>query len=252
MNVYGFINKTRTLPSGAILDNQFPGHAHGTHAARLAHLFCSEIFSLADYCIDLQTGALNHSNLPQTYVTDGNANELELAQAFAAPVVSEINPQKGTLRTHANKNNIPYIMYEAGEAMRFDESSIRIGKKGILNVMRQIDMLPASAKSQPTQPQSIVTQDTRWVRAPTSGISHTTIKLGQQVKQGERLATINDPFGAGSDVHVSAPFDGIVVGINNLPLVHEGVSLFELAAFEKLSLAATHIEDWMDESESAA
>ena len=61
---------------------------------------------------------------------------------------------------------------------------------------------------------------------------------------------IKDPFGAGSDVSVVAPFDGIVVSVNNLPLVYEGVSLFQLASFEKLSLAATHIEDWIDESES--
>ena len=65
MNVYGFINKTRAMPGGATLGTSFPGSPHGSHAARLAHLFCSEIFSLADYCIDLQTGWLNHSNLPQ-------------------------------------------------------------------------------------------------------------------------------------------------------------------------------------------
>lgn len=251
MNVYGFINKTRTLPGGTPLATHFPGSPQGSHAARLAHLFCSEIFSLADYCIDLQTGWLNHTNLPQVFATDENKEELELAHAFGAPVISELDAQKGSLRSHANKTKKPYLVYEAGEAMRFDESPIRIGIKGIINVMRKIEMLPALAsKSSSNKQESLLMRDTRWVRSPTSGISHSSTKLGQQVKKGELLTTIKDPFGAGPNVPVLAPFNGIVVSINNLPLVYEGVALFQLAAFERLSLAATHIEDWIDESES--
>jgi uncharacterized protein len=249
MNVYGFINKAQTLPGGTPLSENFPGSPQGTHAARLAHLFCSEIFTQADYCLDLQTGWLNHSNLPQVFVTDGNEKELELARAFAAPVISEVITPKGSLRTHANKEQTPYLVYEAGEAMRFDESSIRIGIKGTVNLMRHIEMLPASSKAPSKKQTSFIMRDTRWVRSPTSGISHSTTTLGQQVKKGALLTIIKDPFGSGSDVPVIAPFDGIVVSINNLPLVYEGVALFQLAAFEKLSLAATHIEDWIDDAE---
>jgi len=32
--------------------------------------------------------------------------------------------------------------------------------------------------------------------------------------------------------------------------MYGGIALFQLATFERLSLAATHIEDWIDESES--
>ena len=250
MNVYGFINKTHTLPGGTPLVSQFPGSAQGSHAARLAHLFCSEIFSLADYCIDLQTGWLNHTNLPQVFVSDNHQQETYLAQTFAAPVISEISAPKGSLRAYANKKNTPYLVYEAGEAMRFDESAIRIGTKGVINVMRNIGLLSASSKTSALKQASFLMRDTRWIRSPTSGISYSTIKLGQQVKKGERLAIVKDPFGAGSDRPVLAPFDGIVVSMNNLPLVYEGVALFQLAAFERLSLAATHIEDWIDGSEN--
>lgn len=249
MNVYGFINKTRTLPGGAALGNNFPGRENGSHAARLAHIFCRDVFPLADYCIDLQTGWLNHSNLPQVFTTDGSKTELDLAQAFSAPVISEVTAHKGSLRAHANKNKVPYLVYEAGEAMRFDESSIKIGLKGILNLMRKIEMLPPIGQAASSKPNSFIMHDTNWVCSPTSGISHSTIKLGQQVKKGEVLSTIKDPFGAGSNVNVKAPFDGVVVSMNNLPLVYEGVTLFQLASFEKLSLAASHIEDWFDDAD---
>lgn len=250
MNVYGFINKTRTMPGGATLSTSFPGSSYGSHAARLAHLFCSKIFSLVDYCIDLQTGWLNHSNLPQVFASDDNQKELELAHAFGAPVISELAAQKGSLRAFANTEKKPYLVYEAGEAMRFDETSIRIGVKGVLNVMKHIGMLSTVSKPTSSKPESFIMRDTQWVRSPTSGISHAVVKLGQQVKKGELLTIIKDPFGAGSDISVIAPFNGVVVSINNLPLVYEGVPLFQLAAFERLSLAATHIEDWVDESEN--
>jgi predicted deacylase len=250
MNVYGFINKTRTMPGGTTLGTSFPGSSHGSHAARLTHLFCSEIFSLADYCIDLQTGWLNHSNLPQVFASDDNKKELELAHAFGAPVISELEAQKGSLRAFANTEEKSYLVYEAGEAMRFDETSIRIGVKGVTNVMKHIGMLSTASQPTSSKQKSFLMRDTQWVRSPTSGISHAIVKLGQQVKKGELLTIIKDPFGAGSDISVIAPFNGVVVSINNLPLVYEGVSLFQLAAFERLSLAATHIEDWVDESEN--
>lgn len=250
MNVYGFINKTQTMPGGATLSNSFPGNSHGSHAARLAHLFCSEIFSLADYCIDLQTGWLNHSNLPQVGTSDDNQEELALARAFGAPVISQLAAQKGSLRAFANTKEKPYLVYEAGEAMRFDETSIRIGVKGLNNVMKHIGMLAKANKPTQNKQKSFLMRDTLWIRSPTSGISHATVKLGQQVQKGELLTIIKDPFGAGPDISVIAPFNGVVVSMNNLPLVYEGVSLFQLAAFERLSLAATHIEDWVDESEN--
>lgn len=248
MNVYGFVNKTRTMPGGATLASQFPGSPTGSHAARLAHIFCEQIFSLADYCIDLQTGWLNYSNLPQIFISEDNEVELEFARAFAAPVISEIEPVNNSLRAYAIKKQIPYLVYEAGEAMRFDEPSINIGMKGIIQLMRHVGML-AKSKKRSLKQKSFIMKDMRWVRSPTSGISHSRIKLGQQVKKGEELTIIKDPFGSGATLSVQAPFAGIVVSMNNLPLVYEGVPLFQLASFEKLSMAATHIEDWMDASD---
>ena len=56
LNVYGLINRSQFLPGGIDLDTCFPGSKTGTHAARMAHIFTSEILKKADYCIDLQTG----------------------------------------------------------------------------------------------------------------------------------------------------------------------------------------------------
>jgi hypothetical protein len=51
------------------------------------------------------------------------------------------------------------------------------------------------------------------------------------VKAGEILGTISDPFGE-TDVVVTAPSDGMIIGRLNLPLVNEGDALFNIARFE--------------------
>lgn len=241
MNVHGFVTKSRTLPGGVPLARSFPGSSTGHHAARIAHLFLEDIFSIADYCIDLQTGWQNFSNLPQIFISN-DAQELKLAKLFGAPVITHVDAPSGSLRKEALKRDIPYLVYEAGEAMRFDESAIKFGLKGIKNVMMATNMLSSSSEVKETQ--SFLMEDNVWVRSPTSGICHSKIKLGQQVSEGEQLCIIKDPFGSGVDEVVKSSFEGVVVGVNNLPLVHEGVDLYEIASFVKQRAAASHLEDW--------
>lgn len=248
INVYGLISSSRYLPGGVDLDRCFPGSKTGTHAARLAHLFVNEILSKADICLDLQTGFLNFTNLPQIYVNFNDEKAKTLAEAFNAPVISNSICEKGMLRTVAFKQKKPFLLYEAGEAMRFDEHAIKVGLKGISNIMRKTNMLPEKSTKKESRLKSFFAEKNIWVRASTSGISHTKYKLGQHVKKGEALCTIKDPFGATDSVTIISPEEGIIVGKNNLPLVHEGEGLFQLAVFSKMQYAATHLEEWEEKS----
>ncbi len=248
LNVYGLINRSRYLPGGLDLDSCFPGTKTGTHASRMAHVFTSEIFNKADACIDLQTGFINYTNLPQIYVNFNDEEAKTLAKTFNAPVISNTVCEKGMLRTLAFEEKKPFLLYEAGEAMRFNEHAIKVGVKGILNVMRKLDMLPHSTTKKDNVLKSFFTEKNIWVRASTSGISHTKHKLGAHVKKGEVLCTINDPFGATDSMTVTSPEEAIIVGKNNLPLVHEGESLFQLAVFPKMQHTASHLEEWKEKS----
>lgn len=66
----------------------------------------------------------------------------ELAQAFDVPVLLNSDLRDGSLRQVAADRGIPMLLYEADEALRFDEISIRSGLKGVVSVMRQLGMLP--------------------------------------------------------------------------------------------------------------
>ena len=143
VNVHGFLDQSRYLPDRRDLNRSFPGSAKGSIAARLANLFLREIVAKADVGLDLHTGALHRSNLPQIRANLDDTGTLELANAFGAPVVINSNTRDGSLRACAAKRGMPILIYEAGEALRFDETCIRTGLRGILNVMRYMHMLPA-------------------------------------------------------------------------------------------------------------
>jgi predicted deacylase len=239
VNVHGFLDQSRYLPDRRDLNRSFPGSARGSIAARLADLFVKEILSKADFGIDLHTGAINRSNLPQVRANLDDAKTLEIAEAFGAPVIIDANLRDGSLRACAADIGVPILIYEAGEALRFDETSIRAGLRGIFNVMRHIGMLPESSRKRLVEP--VVARSTRWVRAGRSGIVNMAAKLGSRVGEGDRLATISDPIGQHED-HVTAPFDGIVIGRNNLPLAHEGDALIHLGSFSNVPMAEDVVE----------
>lgn len=245
VNVYGFINRSRYLPDRRDLNRSFPGSEKGSVAARLAHLVSTEIIAQADFGIDLHTGAANRTNLPQIRGDLDDARVLELARAFEIPVIIDANLRDGSLREHAADKGIPTLLYESGEALRFDELSIKVGVRGIRRVMRALGMLPPRRRRGPGfAPQ--ICRSTSWLRAPTSGIVHARCRLGQTVARGQTLATIGDPFGEHQEALKSA-VAGIVVGRSTLPLAHEGDALFHVACLEDAREAAIAVEEFQHE-----
>lgn len=241
VNVHGFLDQSRYLPDRRDLNRSFPGSAKGSIAARLANTFITQIVSKAEYGIDLHTGAINRSNLPQIRANVDDETTLRLAKAFGAPVVLNSTIRDGSLRACAAERGFPMLIYEAGEALRFDELSIRAGLSGVIKVMRFLGMLPEINARQSITP--VVADSTSWVRAPVSGIVSRRARLGTRVIEGQTLAIVGDPLGQAESA-VLAPFDGIVICRSNLPLAHEGDALFHVAAFRSAAHAEGKVEQF--------
>lgn len=244
MNVYGLTHYPSALPTGEDLASCFPGNEDGSYGERIAHLITEEIFKKADYCIELQTGGLNHNILPQVYCNFDNKKAKELAKAFGPPVVTNVTLEENHLRQTTEELHVPLLVYQAGEAMRFDENAIELGVNGIVNVMRAIDMLK---KEPPQDFAPIFSRDEDWVIAHKGGILHTNVSLGQTIENGEIIGNISDPFGAGIIEPIKSPQKGIVVGVNTSPLIHEGLPIFKVASFLDYEKAGTVIEEWNKE-----
>ncbi len=69
VNVYGYTARSRYLPDRRDLNRSFPGSASGSMASRLAYTFMEEIVANSTHGIDLHTGAIDRTNLPQVRVS---------------------------------------------------------------------------------------------------------------------------------------------------------------------------------------
>lgn len=231
VNVYGVLERSRYLPDRRDLNRSFPGSSKGSMAARLADTFMEEIVSKCSHGIDLHTGAIHRSNLPQIRADLDDEETRSLAEAFGVPVTINASIRDGSLRGAAAELGIPMLLYEAGEALRLDEVSIRAGLQGTINVMRKIGML-AQVKTKKRHQEPFVARSSNWERAPESGLLRSPATLGKFVKKGDRIAIIADPV-SGDEIPVTTRYGGVVIGRTEMPLVHEGEAIFHIARFEE-------------------
>ena len=248
VNTYGFVQQSRYLPDRRDLNRSFPGSEKGSLGSRMAWQFTDRILKKSTHVIDLHTGAIHRSNYPQVRATSKDKVSLRMAESFNAPIIIKAASRDGTMRGTANGMGIPIILYEAGEALRFDEQAINIGVRGIVNVMHSLGMLRTLKRQQKTG--SLFSKKSSWIRAEHDGIARYYQGLGQIVNAGDTLAHIYSPY-SDFEVAVLAPFSGIIIGRNNLPLVNEGEALFHIAEVSELAEAEKTLDAISDEVDNA-
>ncbi len=234
VNVYGVLNQSRYMPDRRDLNRCFPGSPKGSLAGIVANKFLSEIVKHCQYGIDLHTGAIHRSNLPQVRANLDDKETRELAEIFGVPVLLNSNLRDGSLRESAVESGTKILLYEAGQALRFDELSIRAGIRGIQNVLAHLGMIKRKKQSHSSKltVSPFIANTSSWTRANASGIVNSLKNLDDKVKKGDRLASIGSPLGEVFDsVHASR--SGIIIGKQNIPLVQEGDAMFHIAYFSE-------------------
>lgn len=251
VNIFGLIQHSRYLPDRRDLNRSFPGSESGSLAARLANTFLQDIVRQCQYGIDLHTGAIHRSNLPQIRANLDDAETALLANAFPVPVLINANLRDGSLRQAADELGVKVLLYETGEALRFDETGIRAGVRGILAVMRKLEMLGAAKSKTKREHKPIVARSSSWERAPQTGILRSEAALGARVKKGDVLGVISDPSDLFNQIEypIIASFSGLIIGKTNIPLINEGDALFHVARFEDINEAAAVVEGFQANSE---
>ncbi|MBE9043274.1 succinylglutamate desuccinylase/aspartoacylase family protein [Pleurocapsales cyanobacterium LEGE 10410] len=226
VNVFGFIEQSRYLPDRRDLNRSFPGSETGSLASRLANLFMREIVDRSTHGIDLHTAAVHRINLPQIRANLEDEMTYRCAKAFGAPLMMHASTRDGSLRHAATNKGIPVLLYEAGEALRFDPLAIRVGVAGILGVMNCLEMYRDELA--PTVGNSLKTTKSKWMRASCGGIFHLEVNLGDKVAKKQELGYITNAFGE-KRVAVRANVNGIVISYTQNPLVNQGDAIIHLA-----------------------
>ena len=243
VNAFGFISQSRYLPDRRDLNRSFPGSPKGSLANQLAHLFMTEVVQRCDVGIDLHSAAQHRTNLPQIRVSDEGERALELADAFGAPVVLQSSYREGSLRMAAHAAGVDVLVYEAGEALRFDEFAARVGVKGVLRVMKALAMIgPKSVSDTRTKPH--FANSSHWMRAPRGGMLRAFRTIGDSVQTGDIIGVVSDPIGD-DESELVVNTGGVIIGRTNMPGVHQGDALFHIAHVRRVGA----VQRFMDQAE---
>lgn len=228
VNVHGFVGGDRYLPDRRDLNRSFPGSAGGSLARRIAHLLMTEVVAHCSVGLDLHTGSDGRTNLPQIRADLEDPQTERLAQVFGCPLMLHAKPREGTLREAAAKVGARVLLFEGGEAWRFNRGAIEVGTHGALSVLTELGLIDPVVTPATTRFRG---EGTRWVRARRSGLAQLDCQTGDVVEKGQVLGRIHDSFGKRLS-QLKSPGPGLVIGLKLEPLVNRGDALIHIATID--------------------
>ncbi len=245
VNIQGFYRGTRYLPDRRDLNRHFPGNARGSAATRMAHSFFTEVVRHCSALIDLHTGSLNRTNLPQVRANLNIPSVARMTQAFGATVVLHSIGDKSSLRRAATEAGIPSVTFEMGEPMRVQPEQVEHGAKAIETLMYSLGMTRQRRYWGDPEP---VYYASKWVRVDHGGILFSDVALGERVSEGELLGVVTDPI-SNKQHRIYAPTSGRILGMALNHVVLPGFAANRIATETSKSTA---IRDSAEESEETA
>lgn len=234
-NLPAYESAIRSSPiDGMNLARVFPGKADGTVTERIAYALTEKLFRHADFLVDLHSGGVAYDipTLIGYLHDDGELGQKSraAAEAFGAPVLwgHPMPMPAGRSISAAMEHNVPWLYTEAPGGGLARPSDIACFRRGVLNVMRHLNMLPG-APEVPTPTHHLVGDGNLDVvtLAPIGGFFRPTVTVLDRVAKGEELGRIVDFFGNTTAV-ITAEMDGVVIMVRRLHRVHVGEGLLQV------------------------
>ena len=231
LNTPGLLHHSRAFTPGDGRDGEnlnriMPGDPKSTDRAELyaARLWSRLMRPNADTAIDLHTQS--RGTAYPMYVFAGSARAREIGE-LVGPDMIKLDPGiKGTVETEMLKSGVPAITLELNRPEMFDRVVIGRAVDGIMRVMVDLKMLPPG--SAPARAQAPFVGDSlATVKTSRGGYATLLVDLGDDVAQGQEVATLADPFGRVIE-RLTAPKAGRVSSIATDPLRDPGDTLLRI------------------------
>ena len=225
-NIFGFLNVKRELPDGRDLNRSFPGSESGSLASQFAFHFMKEIAPHVDYVIDFHTGSAQRNNFPQVRCVMDDTESVELAKIFNPPFILNSSYISKTNRESINKKGKKMLLFEGGKTNSIEEMIVEEGLNGVKRFLSHLGMRTFKFDiSKDREP--IFLSESKWMRAPTSGMFQATIQNGSKVIKGDVIGLVTDPYG-NFERKVKASSTGYIICSNESPVVYKGDAIFHI------------------------
>lgn len=228
INVFGFIHMDRLFPDGRDLNRVFPGGKDGSLASRVAHKLMTEIVPHVDLILDFHTGGSDRFNAAQIRIVKNEVVLDELAQVFGAPIIYYSKNVNKSFRNACYKRGIPMLLFEGGKSFNIESTITNTGVNGVKRVLNHLEMLASKFKASKPKKNCIKISDSKWIRAKHSGMFKADVSVNVQVKKGDVLGHITDPYGSFNHF-VKSPNDGYIFNVNESPIIYQGDAIFHIS-----------------------
>lgn len=224
VNMQGFRRVSRYLPDRRDLNRYFPGRENGSYASRIAHSFFTNVVQQCDYLIDIHTGSLSRTNLPQIRANLLVPEVASLAEKMGSIVVLQSKGSVGTLRRATVEAGIPAVTLEAGAPNNLQKDAVEEGVKSILSAMSSLGLAPKKFWRRNQEP---VFYQSTWIRAHQGGILFSKVELGDSIEKGGVLGLLSDPI-TNKTTEIVAPIAGRVIGMALNQVMYPGFAAYHI------------------------
>jgi predicted deacylase len=211
----------RAMPN---LNRAMPGSEGGNGIADYAGRLWNRLLQPnADAAVDLHTQSRGTAYV--IYAFASTPRTRRMAELVAPDIIKLDKGDKGTIENTLTDAGIPAITLELARPEVFDDATIARAENGLLNLMREMQMLQGDVT--PVPPTTFAANDIMSVRSPVAGWMRLKVALGDAVVKDQPLADVVDAFGRPLAT-VLAPVAGRVNSIVTDPRTLAGGSLLRL------------------------
>ncbi|TPL45917.1 N(2)-acetyl-L-2,4-diaminobutanoate deacetylase DoeB [Mesorhizobium sp. B2-4-6] len=197
MNYPAFRAGTRTSPiDKGNMNRSFPGRPDGTVTEKIADYFQRKLLPRADIVFDFHSGGKTLDFVPfcAAHTLPDKAQEKKAfaaVEAFSAPFsmrMTEIDAV-GMYDTAAEEMGKVFVTTELGGGGTSRAETVRIARRGILNVLRHAGIVDGAVEKSRTQWLDMPSGDC-FAFAEDDGMIETIVDLGEPVEDGQVVARI--------------------------------------------------------------
>lgn len=227
VNLAAFWTRTPYLNPDDGMDIGATYHVEGSTISYLiGKLLREQVFSQADYIVDLHGGDVMEDVVPHAGFTRIGDKEIDeasemLARTYGTQYVFE-RLEKGAFEKSGLR--IPRTLAEAGREGRLEPELTAVHLKGISNIMKALKMIDGT----PDIPSAQVVMHGRYeIFVRSAGLFYPSVRMADHIRKGDVLGEIRDLEGRTLE-QIIAPKDGVVLLVMTNPVKHPDDLVFKI------------------------
>lgn len=211
------------------INRSFPGNEYGDTTSRIA----SRIMNVVkEYSFGIQFASFYMSGefVPHIRMMETGFQNASLANLFGLPYVVIRKPKPIDTKTlnynWQNENTAAFSVY-TNCSNRVDEKSAKQAVAAVLRFLTRMGIIKYESHSGYIS-HVVQEEELSNVHTMTAGFFRRLAEPGEDVRYGQTIAEVIDPYEGTVMESIQAPTDGIVFYVHDEPLVNEGEIIFKL------------------------